>query len=257
MSKSINADFVGQVGVSPRLVRIATSDSLATVTAAGWITPDEQQLYQLTSYDFVFCAYNSGANQVILSVAVSAAGVVTLSELADQTGAIFLGDVQAGASGTAGAFLSYPSTASKGYLKLAAAANSGNTATTITNASMGQATVLTIPDPAGATANMVVAPSALVSGNFVKASGTAGLVVDGGAKILAQTTLTYGGGGTSNVFTATGLTATSKVAASILTQTNAASIVKAVPGTDTLTVTFSADPGAGTTINWVALSATV
>ena len=49
---------------------------------------------------------------------------------------------------------------------------------TVTNASHGQATTLTIPDAGAATANAVVAPAALVSGNLVSASGTAGLVQD-------------------------------------------------------------------------------
>lgn len=51
---------------------------------------------------------------------------------------------------------------------------------TLVNASMGQATVLTVPDPASATANMNVSAAALVSGNLVSASGTAGLTQDSG-----------------------------------------------------------------------------
>ena len=74
----------------------------------------------------------------------------------------------------------FPTTAAKGSLILLAAANTGNTNTTLTNAAMGQATVITVPDPAGATADFVLAPAALVNGNLVKASGTAGLVADAG-----------------------------------------------------------------------------
>lgn len=68
------------------------------------------------------------------------------------------------------------------------------------------------------------------------------------------TTATYGGGGTSNAFVATGLLSTDKVTATLLTSTTTVAI-KAVPTTDTLTVTFSADPGANTTLNWIAVPA--
>lgn len=74
---------------------------------------------------------------------------------------------------------------------------------------------------------------------------------------LAATTAAYGGGGTSNAFVATGLLATDIVSAVIRTSTNSVSIVKAVPTADTLTVTFSADPGAGTTVDYIAARAAV
>ncbi len=75
------------------------------------------------------------------------------------------------------------------------------------------------------------------------------------ASIIANTTATYAGGGTSNAYTATGLTVSSKVSAVIRASTNAVSICKALPGTNTLTVTFSADPGANTTVDYIALTA--
>lgn len=72
--------------------------------------------------------------------------------------------------------------------------------------------------------------------------------------IKVGTTAAYGGGGTSNAFVATGLVATDRVVASILNATNSVAITQAVPTADTLTIRFSADPGAATTINWVAIS---
>lgn len=75
--------------------------------------------------------------------------------------------------------------------------------------------------------------------------------------MIAQVTGTYAGGGTSNAFTATGLTASSIVVATIKTSTNAVAIAKAVPTTDTLTITFSADPGANTTVNYIAITPAV
>jgi hypothetical protein len=95
------------------------------------------------------------------------------------------GNLQAGSSGHAGTVASFPATASKGSLLLVGVANTGNTNTTISNAAMGQASVVSIPDPGAATADFVVAPSALVSGNFLQASGTAGLVVDSGVSVAS------------------------------------------------------------------------
>ena len=79
------------------------------------------------------------------------------------------------------------------------------------------------------------------------------LVALGTLGIRAATTAAYGGGGTSNAFVATGMVATDIVTAVILASTNAVSIVKAVPGAATLTVDFSADPGAATTVSWIAI----
>lgn len=87
-------------------------------------------------------------------------------------------------------------------------------------------------------------------------------LVDDASKLAALTTLgvkrgttaTYGGGGTSNAYTATGLVSTDIVVATILASTNAVSICKAVPTADTLTIDFSADPGANTTVQWHAIA---
>lgn len=72
--------------------------------------------------------------------------------------------------------------------------------------------------------------------------------------IKRGTTAAYAGGGTSNAFTATGLAATDIVVATILASTNSVAITKAVPTANTLTVTFSADPGAATTVQWHAIA---
>lgn len=71
--------------------------------------------------------------------------------------------------------------------------------------------------------------------------------------VKRATTAAYAGGGTSNAFVATGLAATDIVVATILASTNSVAITKAVPTLNTLTVTFSADPGAATTVQWHAL----
>jgi hypothetical protein len=74
-----------------------------------------------------------------------------------------------------------------------------------------------------------------------------------GSTMIFGTTAAYAGGGTSHAFTVAGLTSSSIVTANILTSANAVAIAKPVPTTDTLTVTFTADPGAGTTVNYIAI----
>lgn len=101
-----------------------------------------------------------------------------------------------------------------------------------------------------------------ISAADVTVSAFGASLVDDASKLVALTTLglkrgttaAYGGGGTSNAYVATGLVATDIVVASILASTNAVSIAKVVPTADTLTITFSADPGAATTVSWHAIA---
>lgn len=101
-----------------------------------------------------------------------------------------------------------------------------------------------------------------ISAADVTVSAFGASLVDDASKLLALTTLgvkrgttaAYAGGGTSNAFVATGLLSTDIVVASLLNSSNACSLETIVPSTDTLTVTFSADPGAATTVNWIAIA---
>lgn len=93
---------------------------------------------------------------------------------------------------------------------------------------------------------------AVADGGTGASTGAAALTNLG---VKRATTAAYAGGGTSNAYTATGLAATDIVVATILASTNSVAIAKAVPTTNTLTITFTADPGAGTTVQWHALPA--
>ena len=197
-------------------------------------------------------------NSVVLVSALGAVtGITTLTAsgiITSTAGALVSGATAGGFSGKVTAF---PTTAASGSLNLLAVDNAGDDAVTISNASHGQASVYSIPDVGAATGQFNVVTGALVSGNVMVADGTAGVLADGGFAVLANTTATYAGGGTSNAYVATGLGATSIVTATILASTNAVSIVKAVPSANTLTVTFSADPGAATTVSWIAITPAV
>ncbi len=95
------------------------------------------------------------------------------------------GTLAAGIStgGTAGGLSLFPATASNGSFVLTPVGNAGNFAATVSPIStLGQASIYTLPDPANAAAQFMVGATAtpFVSGNFPKASGTAGLMVDSG-----------------------------------------------------------------------------
>lgn len=77
------------------------------------------------------------------------------------------------------------------------------------------------------------------------------------ANIKAATTANIGGGGAGPIVVSgvTGLTAASVVVATIATSSNAVAVAKCVAGTNQFTITFSADPGATCTVNYVAFIA--
>jgi len=127
-------------------------------------------------------------------------------------------------------------------------------------ANAGAAFTLVEPKPAAlginnlvwnAAPNSGVTPIPIASGGTGSTTASAALTALG---VKRGTTAAYGGGGTSNAFTATGVASTDIVTATILASTNSVAITKAVPTTNTITVTFSADPGAGTTVQWHAIS---
>lgn len=278
---------IGAVGVKPNIACIATNDTLATVLTTGYLNHAQQNGASLSESTMCLVTTKTspsaaatqvgwlevshvGANWSL--VQSGAPGSVTLPTIAnhiatftntagqlseDPATAISGGNIQAGLSGTAGYLVSFPGTASKGSFRVSATANTGDTLVTVTNAAHGQASIYSIPDVGAATGQFLVKTAALVSGNVVVASGTAGKVVDGGFAVKANTTASYAGGGTSNAFTATGLTTSSIVTAVILTSTNAVAIAKAVPTANTLTITFTADPGAATTVSWHAITPAV
>ena len=69
-------------------------------------------------------------------------------------------NIDAGSSGTAGSVDVFPTTALKGKLIISAVANDGDTNVTFTNAAMGQASVISLPDPGAATANVLLTSAA-------------------------------------------------------------------------------------------------
>jgi hypothetical protein len=185
---SIYPNDPGHAGDRPAIQRILTNDTIATVTTAGYLNAAVQShLINLSQSDMILVATSSVAghapnqsgwydvsysNGNWTLTPPSEPGAVTLPTIAnhiatftnttgtiseDPATAISGGNIQAGLSGTAGSLSSFPGTASKGHLSLTAVANTGNTATVISNAAMGQATTVSVPDPGVATTNFILA----------------------------------------------------------------------------------------------------
>ena len=265
---SATSGLVGMTGVTPNLLFINTNDTLVTVTTAGYLNkPVHENLISIdgpsTGAGGIMPTSNmafvntSDEGPVLLSVSITGVSPNLVYSLVTvpSSGGVFGGNVQAGASGTAGAFLSYPGTALRGHLLIAAANNAGNTVTTITNASQAAARTYTIADM-GADANFCMRSAALVSGNLVKANGVAGNLADVGCSLHAGTAAYAGGNAQSGALAAVGLVAGSKVTATIATSANPVSIFSVVPGAGTITILFSGDPGLST-IYWIATSTAV
>lgn len=208
----------GMVGVFPNQKFAVFGDNLATVTTAGYLNQVNLESNPISATDVlqVLYSYNNVSKTGtygVFTVTISNSGVITLVEWTGTSGivlptianhiatytntsgtlsedpatAISAGNIQAGLSGTAGTLISFPGTASKGSLIVAGVANTGNTTTTISNVAMGQASVVSIPDPANAIGHLLVGATAtpFISGNFPVASGTAGLMVDSGVVATA------------------------------------------------------------------------
>jgi len=142
------------------------------------------------------------------------------------------GNITSGSSGDAGTFIAFPATAANGTMIIAAGNAGGAFNTTITSGTIGQSTVYTVPDIGAATGGIVVSTAA------VRMKSVAAAAAAGGA--AAQS------------FTDAFCTSGSNVIGNWNTQTNAASVLKIVPGNGSFVVTSSADAGVGT-FNYVIM----
>jgi hypothetical protein len=295
---SFNINEPGQAGVFPSMIRIETNDTLATVMTAGYLNDMHAENVPIASGMMALVSTKTSPNSAystsswldiqysngdwsLVSIGV-APGSITLPTIAnhlavftdtagslgeDVSTAINGGNIQAGLSGTAGALISYPASATTGSLKLSAVANSGNFVVDISNAAHGQATTYSIADVGNAAGRLLNAATntPFTSGHLLEASGTGGIVSDAGiaasavqlnTNIKAATTANIGGSGAGPLtVTVAGMTASSVVVASIATSSNAAAVEKCVAGSGSFNVTFTADPGATCTLNYVAFLA--
>lgn len=205
MTATLVRSEIGTVGDAPGTLLLNTTDTFATITTAGYLNKVGEASGAFPKpTDFVFANYSGGSglftitnNAGVFTLEAGGGEVITptilhhIATYANTSGtisedpatAISGGNIQAGLSGTAGSLISYPGTASKGSLALTAVANTGNTATVISNSAMGQATTFSVPDPGVASAAFVLDHSAgtqtiatgnlaLTAGNITATAGT-------------------------------------------------------------------------------------
>lgn len=119
------------------------------------------------------------------TVTASKAAVVDANKDAGDFRNLDAVNIDAGASGAAGTVDVFPATAARGKVSIAAADSTGDTTTTITNASQAGARTYTIPD-AGASASFAMTEGAQTI-NGVKTFGSIPVLPAGGATFGATT----------------------------------------------------------------------
>jgi hypothetical protein len=235
---NIVTSVTGEVGLSPKFVYIATNDTLATVLTAGYLNKAVQNGAVFREDDMALVSTKTSPSATSTQVALlelsyspstgwslvttGGPGTVILPTIAnhiatytntsgtlseDAATAINGGNIQAGLSGTAGYLASFPSTAAKGSLRLTAVANTGDTLTTISNAAMGQASVISIPDPGASTATFTLSTSSggqtiaggltVSTGNFAVSAGT---ITASGSITSTAGNITSGSSGDAGTF---------------------------------------------------------
>jgi hypothetical protein len=254
-----------QVGILPQIKRMVTTDSLATITTAGYLNNVDLQSNPIASSDVldVLYSYNLQANSGtfgIFTVSISN-GVITLSQWANP-GDVLLpvvsGDfaVFNGTTGQIKDSSQAPSNASNAFVVTSLGTLTTNHIAQIADANgsikdggvLGTAASKAVSDNTKATLASVSA--ATVLGNLAKFSDTAGTVADQGVAFKSVAGAVVAGGAAAQTVTDAFCTSASCVVATWNTQANAVSIQKVVPGTGSFVVTSSGDPGAST-LNYI------
>lgn len=184
----------GLAGSAPQIWSAVTTDNFATITATGYLDDIAMKMgikkndtFFVNISDLSVFPMQTGLNATLMEMQVTYSAshwslvisnpegfLVAANNLSDVASVsasrhnlglgtadnVQFANIQAGASGAAGTLSSFPATASKGSLVIQAVENTGNTLTTISNAAMGQASVISIPDPGVSTSKFILADSA-------------------------------------------------------------------------------------------------
>lgn len=140
-------------------------------------------------------------------------------------------------------------TLTSGHLLVGSAGNEATDVAVSGDATLVASGALTIAANAITTAK-------ILNANVTLAKLSAGITPSHVVK-FAGTSPAYGGGGTTSTITVTGALASDVVTAVIRASTNPVSVAKATLSADLITIEYSADPGADTTIDYSVLRAAV
>lgn len=216
---SANFNTTGEQDLNPRIVRIVCDDDIDTVTADGYANDLVQQGNYFQVTDEVHINYGTNSASFNIFTPTIDGLSVTLSP------SVALGNVT---------------------LPVA----DGNVAIFVGTDGSLEDSGATFSDPEKT--KIVMANGPLVVDNLVSAADVTGTVKDAGFSMIRGVTSAWGGGGVSHAFSTTGVTGSMAAHATLTASANNVAVTKTVTGVDQITVSFSADPGAGTVIYWTA-----
>lgn len=240
----------GVVGDLPRRGKILTTDSYATVTAAGYLNGINTQGQPVMPNDVFDVQYNyvspSNPGTFVQLVASVSAGVITLNATAgDVILPVVSGDIPK-FSGTNGAIADSGVAFSNGTDTVAPLFHGTATAgdfVTVNNANK------TIQDsgaaPSAASQPFVaMSPGSMTTGHLLKTSDANGTLADQGVQMKSVAQAAVAGGAAAQTVTDAFCTTGSCVVASWNDTTNPVEIETVAAGNGSFVVTSTADPGA-------------
>lgn len=216
----------------PNIVAMVTDNSAAQITTNGYFTADAIQADVEALNNGVF---ETAVTDLWLIYTSNGVGFYTYNS---STGAFVALTGNAGLS----------STLSSGNIFVGNASNIATGVAMSGDATMANTGALTI-------ANNAITTAKILNANVTLAKLAAGIAPAGVVKFMGQVTSV--GGSASEAFTVTGaVAATDRAFVQVVDNgTNNVTVLQAVVTTNTLTVTFSGDPGADTIINYQLLRA--
>lgn len=222
---NIQTSQAGLVGVLPRVIYIATNDTIATVTTAGYLNSAVQQGFQFAEDMMALVSTQSSAG------APYAVGWYEISKSGNNWSLV--------ASAT-----TLPLAQNHIFV--------GNAAGVATDVAMsGDATIAA--SGAVTIANDAITTAKILDANVTLAKLAAGIAPSHIIKFAGKEN--NGGGSATIAITVTGALATDVVFAQVEASTNAVQVQKVTPSADTVTVLLSGDPGAATVISYQVLRA--
>lgn len=206
----------GESGQSPNILAVRCNNSSSEVVTAGFLTSSTIQPYSVSANDLVLVSYTNGVN--LFNVAVSSAGVITLSPNTIIDGSIVNADVSASAAIAFSKLAALPSAQ-------ILVGNASNVPVAV--ATTGDVTI----DNSGVTA---ITANAVVLGDL-----STGIAPSHVVKFASR--ITWSGSGASLTTAVTGVAATDQVVATIQSApTQAAYLVSAATNTNQVILTLSA-----------------
>ena len=255
---SITPYYIGQSGQGITRWKLIVTDNLATVTAAGYLNPQNLMGYSVSPTDIfdVYYSYTgtstwAGTGTYVELLPTISNSIITLNQVVD-SGNVPLPTLPVVAndfvqfSGTAGAIKDsglLPSASSQAYVVTSPGSlTSGN----IPFLNDANGTLNTGRTPSATTAGykVVMSPGTITVGNLLKAADANGTIADQGVAMKSVAQAAVAGGAAAQTVTDAFCTSAACVVASWNDTSNAVSIQKVAAGNGSFVVTSSGDPGA-------------